>query len=445
MSRTAGPRDSGEGEAEARAPLPEDRPGLDQLYPLLSAGQSPRPAVTVMPKAPTVTMRVNLAIRPLGGLGAGSARALCKFCHELAFMNSPGWTNLHRKKCRGHVGRPRGGNGGKSVVKPAKIVLLADTLLALYRQMLRIRRCEERLIQSFHEGLVPGPYSSCLGQEAIYVGVCHHLQADDVIFGTHRGQGQAVAKGMGLTPLMAELYGRAAGCLEGRGGPFFLYDPERGLHGSSGIAGSALLQATGAAYAFQLRQVPRVAVAFFGEGAASCGAFHEALNLAGLWKLPVLFICEKNQYVGRVPSSRAVANLRFSLRAKLYDMPGVEVDGNDVAAVYAAAYEGILRAREGKGPTLVECATRRVRPHVEGDFLGLETAEALEPGAGLPDPLDVLGQRLVADQHCDDAELTALDHEVRREVGQAHQAALASGYQGDAPARSPDRQSKAAD
>ena len=312
--------------------------------------------------------------------------------------------------------------------KPAKIVLLADTLIALYRQMLRIRFSEERLIQSFHEGLIPGPYSSSLGQEAIYVGVCHHLKVDDVIFGTHRGQGHAIAKGLDLATLMAELYGRAAGCVEGRGGPYFLYSPAQGLLGSSGITGSALLQAAGAAYMFQLTGAKRVAVAFFGEGAASCGAFHEALNLAGLWKLPVLFVCERNQFVGRLPSRQAVANLRISLRGKLYEMPGVEVNGNDVAAVYAAAYEGIHRAREGNGPTLLESVTYRIRPHAEGDIpVDHPEGESSEAWKN-KDPVKLLADRLLASEACRADELAQFGAEVRLEVETAHQRAVSSGY-----------------
>jgi 2-oxoisovalerate dehydrogenase E1 component len=313
-------------------------------------------------------------------------------------------------------------------MKPAKVVLLADTLVALYRQMLRIRRCEERLVQSFHEGLIPGPYSSSLGQEAVYVGVCHHLKKDDVIFGTHRGQGQALAKGMEMTSLIAELYGRVAGCCQGRGGPFSLSSPQQGLLGSSGIAGSALLQAAGAAYAFQLQQTTQVSVAFFGEGGASSGAFHEALNLGGLWKLPVLFICETNHFVGRLPSDQAVANLRISLRGKMYEIPGVTVDGNDVAAVYAAAYEGILRAREGKGATLLECVTHRVRPYAEGDVPAEPPAESTPESRKQQDPLKILGERLVADDSCTEEELKQFDREIRDEVARAHDRAMASEF-----------------
>jgi 2-oxoisovalerate dehydrogenase E1 component len=313
-------------------------------------------------------------------------------------------------------------------MKPAKVVLLADTLVALYRQMLRIRRCEERLIQSFHEGLIPGPYYSSLGQEAVYVGVCHHLKKEDVIFGTHRGQGQALAKGIDMMSLMAELYGRVAGCCQGRGGPFALTSPPQGILGTSGVAGSALLQSAGAAHAFQLQQVPLVSVAFFGEGGAGSGAFHEALNLAGLWKLPVLFICEKNQYVGRLPSDQAVANLRISLRGKMYEIPGVTVDGNDVAAVYAAAYEAILRAREGKGATLMECVTRRVRPHAEGDLPADPPAESTPESLSQQDPLKILSEKLLADDACTEEELKQFDREIRDEVARAHDRAMASEF-----------------
>jgi 2-oxoisovalerate dehydrogenase E1 component len=311
------------------------------------------------------------------------------------------------------------------VVKPAKLVLLADTLIALYRQMLRIRRCEERLVKSFSEGLIPGQFFSSMGQEAVAVGVCHHMHAEDVVFSTHRGQGHALAKGMPLQSLMAELYGRATGCAGGRAGPFFLFNPDCGLLGTSGIAGASILQAVGAAQALQMNGRENVAVAFFGDGAASSGAFHEGLNLAALWQLPVLFVCENNQYAGRISGQQAAANPLVAQRGKLYDIPGVEVDGNDVASVYAAAFEGVRRAREGKGPMLLECHTIRLRPHAEGDVP--EPPATDEAGRGrTSDPLSILAERLLDSEQITKQELADMDVEVSREVAAAHRAASES-------------------
>jgi 2-oxoisovalerate dehydrogenase E1 component len=311
-------------------------------------------------------------------------------------------------------------------VKPAKLVLLTDTLVALYRQMLRIRRCEERLVKSFYEGLIPGQFFSSMGQEAVAVGVCHHLRADDVVFSTHRGQGHAIAKGVEPVRLFAELYGRASGASAGRAGAHFVWDPEHGLLGTSGILGASILQAVGAAHAFQMAGSDRVAVALFGDGAANCGAFHEGLNLASLWKLPVLFICENNRYAGRVGGARVAANTHFSQRAKLYDMPGVEVDGNDVAAVYAAAFEGLRRAREGKGPMLLECNTLRMRPHAEGDIVTAAPSAAELDECRQRDPLPQLANQLLHGQAITSYQLASMAEEVQREVEQAHQAAVNS-------------------
>jgi 2-oxoisovalerate dehydrogenase E1 component len=313
-------------------------------------------------------------------------------------------------------------------LKPAKLVLLADTLVVLHRQMLRIRRCEERLVKSFHEGLIHGQYFSSLGQEAVAVGVCHHLRADDVVFSTHRGQGHALAKGMDLGPLIAELYGRAKGCSGGRAGPFFLCDPAKGLLGTSGIVGASILQATGAAYAMRMMGSDRVAVAFFGDGAACCGAFHEGLNLASMWQLPVLFICENNQFAGRMRTSEISADVHFAHRAKHYDMPGVEVDGNDVAQVYAAAFEAVRRARDGRGPTLLECVTMRLRPHAEGDAGGgSPTQEELDKWIA-KDPVKRLADRLLSSEFTTSAELATIDLEVRQEIEKAHISAMRSAW-----------------
>jgi len=323
-------------------------------------------------------------------------------------------------------------------LKPAKLVLLADTLVMLHRQMLRIRRCEERLVKSFHEGLIHGQYFSSMGQEAVAVGVCHHLRSDDVVFSTHRGQGHALAKGMDLEPLLAELYGRAAGCSGGRAGPSFLCDPAKGLLGTSGIVGASIPQAAGAAYALRMMGSDRVAVAFFGDGAASCGAFHEGLNLAAKWKLPVLFVCENNQFAGRMRTSDIAADTHCAHRAKYYDIPGIEVDGNDVAQVYAAAFEAVRRAREDKGPTLLECVTMRVRPHAESDAPGgPPTAEELEKWTAR-DPVKRLADRLLTSEFITNAELTAIEAEVRGEVETAHNNAMRAAWPLPVPLRDAD-------
>ena len=246
------------------------------------------------------------------------------------------------------------------------IDLSQDQLLSLYRSMLLIRRCEEQLARAHQRGLIHGACHTYVGQEAIAVGVCAQLRGDDVVFSTHRGHGHALAKGVLPRALFAELFGRSTGCSQGRGGSMHLFAPETGMMGTSGIVGPCILQAAGAGYSFTVLKSDQVAVAFFGDGAVNNGAFHEGLNMASIWKLPVLFVCENNQFATEVPFSYAAGNPSVASRGASYGMRGVDVDGNDVLAVYRAAAVAVDRARSGDGPTLLECRTYRTRPHAEG-------------------------------------------------------------------------------
>lgn len=229
-----------------------------------------------------------------------------------------------------------------------------------------IRQCEEQLARAHQRGHVLGACHTYVGQEAIAAGVCAHMRTDDAVFSTHRGHGHALAKGMPPRELFAELFGRATGCSRGRGGSMHLFAPEIGMMGTSGIVGPCILQAAGAGYSFMLTKCDRVAVAFFGDGAVNNGAFHEGLNLAAIWKLPVLFVCENNQFATEVPFADAAGNPNVAMRGAAYGLPGIAVDGNDVLAIHRVAGEAIQRARSGAGPTLLECKTYRTRAHAEG-------------------------------------------------------------------------------
>ena len=241
-----------------------------------------------------------------------------------------------------------------------------ETAVQLYRQMQVIRQCEEQLARSHQRGLIHGACHTYVGEEAIATGVCAHLGKSDVVFSTHRGHGHALAKGVTPRELIAELFGRSTGCSLGRGGSMHLFSPAVGMMGTSGIVGPCILQAAGAGYSFKLLKTDQVAVAFFGDGASNNAAFHEGLNMASIWKLPVLFVCENNQFATEVPNSYAAGNPNVASRAVAYGLPGIEVDGNDVAAVYDVAGEAVRRARSGGGPTLLECKTYRTRAHAEG-------------------------------------------------------------------------------
>jgi 2-oxoisovalerate dehydrogenase E1 component len=320
----------------------------------------------------------------------------------------------------------------------ARIELDQDLLVWLYRRMQLIRQCEEHLAKSHQRGLIHGACHTYVGQEAVAVGVCAHLRPDDVVFSTHRGHGHALAKGLPPRELAAELYGRATGCSRGRGGSMHLFAPEVGLMGTSGIVGPCILQAAGAGYSFRLLKTDRVAVAFFGDGAVNNGAFHEGLNLAGIWKLPVLFVCENNQFATEVPFRYAAGNPSVASRAASYGLPGCEVDGNDVEAVHAAAGEAVRRARAGGGATLLECKTYRTRPHAEGmgDFT-YRTREEVEEWKTRC-PLRRLRQHLLqpdngqpggANGHARavaQARLDEIDAEVARLVADSHQFAECS-------------------
>jgi 2-oxoisovalerate dehydrogenase E1 component len=192
------------------------------------------------------------------------------------------------------------------------------------------------------------------------------LRPDDTVMSTHRGHGHALAKGVPPRALIAELLGKATGVSHGRGGSMHLFAPEVGLLGTSGIVGPSMTMATGAGYSFKLLKTDRVSVAFFGDGGSNNGAFHEGLNMAAIWQLPVIYVCENNQYATEVPFATVAGNPVVAERAAAYGIPGQRIDGNDVVAVYLAAADAVRRARSGEGPTLLECVTYRTRPHAEG-------------------------------------------------------------------------------
>jgi len=245
---------------------------------------------------------------------------------------------------------------------------LAKTqLMNLYRTMRLIRRFEERVVELVNRDEIPGVTHEYVGQEAVATGVCAALRPDDVITSTHRGHGHILAKGGDPRRMMAELMGKASGYNRGRGGSMHIADLSLGIYGANGIVGAGTPIACGAALAGKLARSDRVAVSFFGDGGMNQGVVHEAMNLAAIWKLPVVFVCENNGYAISASISEMAAVERLADRAAAYGMPGTSVDGMDVLAVHAAASEAVERARTGAGPTLLECRTYR--------FVGHFTAE----------------------------------------------------------------------
>ena len=248
-----------------------------------------------------------------------------------------------------------------------------------------------------------------------------HLTPKDTVFSTHRGHGHALGKGMPPKELMAELFGRATGCSRGRGGSMHLFSPEIGMMGTSGIVGPCILQACGGGYSAKLMKNGNVSAAFFGDGAVNNGAFHEGLNMASIWKLPVLFLCENNQFATEVPFQYASGIPDVGRRAANYGMPGFEVDGNDVLAIYETARDAVKRARAGEGPTLIECKTYRTRAHAEGmgDFT-YRTKEDVEQWKRRC-PIARFKHRLVEELGVSEAELAQVESEVAAMVAEARQ------------------------
>jgi len=289
---------------------------------------------------------------------------------------------------------------------------LKEVWLALLRTMLMIRRCEEQLVKFYAAGAIRGGCHTYIGQEAVAAGVCAHLRPDDVVFSTHRGHGHALAKGVTPHELMAELLGKATGCSGGRGGSMHLFKPEVGFMGSSGIVGPCITLAAGGGYTARLLKTDRVSVAFFGDGAVNNGAFHEGLNMAAAWQLPVIFVCENNLYATEVPFVKATRNPSVASRGQAYGLPGLEVDGNDVVAVYQAAGEAVRRARAGDGPTLLECRTYRIRAHSEGmREVGYRTPDEVNAWKARC-PITLFEQRLLQDGVADQLEIERIEAEV---------------------------------
>jgi 2-oxoisovalerate dehydrogenase E1 component len=294
-----------------------------------------------------------------------------------------------------------------------------EQLLGLLRTMLIIRYSEEQLVKLYAAGKIRGGCHTYIGEEAVATGVCAQLRHDDAVFSTHRGHGHALAKGVSPHELIAELLGKATGCSGGRGGSMHLFKPEVGFMGSSGIVAPCITLAAGAGYTARLLKTDRVGVAFFGDGAVNNGAFHEGINMATAWDLPVLFVCENNLYATEIAFAKVTRNPSVAARAQAYGLPGVEVDGNDVLAVYQAAGEAVARARQGNGPTLIECRTYRQRAHSEGmREVGYRTAEEV---AAWKDrcPIRTFSVRLVRERVATDDEIKAVEAEVRGMVDEA--------------------------
>ena len=262
--------------------------------------------------------------------------------------------------------------------RPEFAALSDEELVRSYRLMRMIRRFEECAEESYMRGLIHGTMHLSIGQEAVAVGIVGALQPHDTITSTHRGHGHSIAKGADPARMFAEFFGKSTGYCGGRGGSMHIADVEAGNLGANGIVGGGLPIAVGAGLSAKMRKSQQVCVCFFGDGASNEGAFHEALNMASIWKLPVVFVCENNKYGMSMDVARASAVPDIAKRASAYAMPGITVDGNDLALTRQTAVEAIERARRGEGPTLIECKTYRIRGHSKSDRNLYRTKEEIE-------------------------------------------------------------------
>jgi len=308
--------------------------------------------------------------------------------------------------------------------------LAPELLQEMYREMLRIRLVEERLASLYPAQEIRSPLHLYVGQEAVAVGVCLNLTPSDYKFGTYRGHGLYLAVGGDLNAMMAELYGREEGCARGRGGSMHMTAPDRGLLGCSAIVGGTVPLAVGTALAAKLSGSGRVAAVFFGDGAVDEGVFYESINFAALKSLPVIFVCENNGYATHSPQHARQPLDNIFRRAEIWGFPGVRVDGSDVIAVYRAARDAVERARDGKGPTLLECRTYRWKEHVgpNPDFdLGYrDEAEFVEWRERCP--IETLRQTLLESKIASHADLDHIADEISQEIEESVRFGQASAF-----------------
>jgi TPP-dependent pyruvate/acetoin dehydrogenase alpha subunit len=299
-----------------------------------------------------------------------------------------------------------------------------------YRQMLLIRRFEERVIQLVNANEIAGTTHEYIGEEAIAVGVCNMLKQTDIIASTHRGHGHIIAKGGDVKRMMAELFGRVTGYNRGKGGSMHIADLALGIYGANGIVAAGVPIAAGAAWAAKLRKTGQVAVAFFGDGGANQGVLHETMNLAGVWQLPLLFICENNQYAVTTASTASTAGPGISHRAAAYGFPGYLVDGMDVEQVMAQVSKAVEQARTGGGPSLLECKAYRFQGHFTAERalkLSYRLADEIDLWRA-QDPIVTWGAKLAERGILSEVERMALDEGVDRLIDEAVEYARASDW-----------------
>ena len=296
-------------------------------------------------------------------------------------------------------------------------MLSREQMIDLLRTMYRIRYFEERVEENFYKGLITGGVHLCIGQEAVAVGACATLEKNDYVVSNHRGHGHCVAKGGNMRRMMAELMGKETGYSKGRGGSMHIFDTEIGFLGGNGIVGGGIPIALGAAFTAKYRESEQVAICFFGDGAANQGTFHESLNIASLWKIPVVYICENNFYAASTSVTKALPIENISERSCAYGIPGVTVDGMDVLKVYEATSKAVANARAGEGPTLIECKTYRYKDHCMISYWP-RSPEEVEKWL-TRDPILLFEAKLLQGGLINSHEVERINLEVKKEIDEA--------------------------
>ena len=297
----------------------------------------------------------------------------------------------------------------------------------MFRKMLEIRFFEEKVFDLYAQNLVPGTIHLYTGEEAVAVGVCSNLRKNDYITSTHRGHGHCIAKGADLKRTMAEILGKKTGYCKGKGGSMHIADFSMGMLGATAVVGAGIPIAVGAGLSIKLRKASQVVACFFGEGASNQGTFHEGINMAAIWKLPVIFICENNLYAMGTRQSRVMLIENIADRASAYGIPGVVVDGNDVLAVYEATLRAVERARKGEGPTLIECKTYSHKGHSRVDPAKYRPREEVEEWIA-KDPIKRFKEKLLRDGILAETEFQQITREVTVEIEEAVRFAMESPY-----------------
>jgi pyruvate dehydrogenase E1 component alpha subunit len=305
--------------------------------------------------------------------------------------------------------------------------LTKEKLAEMYMKMLQIRCFEEKVFELYGQNLVPGTIHLYAGEEAVAVGVCSNLTTSDYITSTHRGHGHCIAKGAELKQTMAEILGKKTGYCKGKGGSMHIADFKVGMLGATAIVGAGLPIAVGAGLSIRLRETDQVVACFFGEGASNQGTFHESINLASAWSLPVIFVCENNLYAMGTRQSRIMNIENIADRAAAYGIPGVTVDGNDVLAVHETSQNAVNRARSGGGPTLIECKTYRHKGHSRVDPAKYRPREEVE-GWLAKDPIKRLRVKLLQDRILTEPEVEMIERDVSLQIDEAVKFAVESPY-----------------